>query len=123
MMDRVWPQRPKGLTERSYRKYMAKQKKVTVNEVEFTLQSVSPIWYLDHNDACGMTGGKKKTASYMDGLFKNVVIAPKEVSNQGIAYFEATEDISTPEKLLGEIEFFLRSRDGSGAGAGKGTEA
>ena len=26
-----WPDRPKGLTERGYRKYMAKQKKVVVN--------------------------------------------------------------------------------------------
>lgn len=87
---------------------MAKQKTVTVNGTEYTLQSVSPTWYFDHNDKCGMTGGKRKTAEYIDGLFKNIVIAPKEVNTQGMSYFEEKEDISTPEKLMGEIESFLR---------------
>lgn len=107
-MAKIWPQKPKGLSERSYRKYMAKQKTVVVNGEEYTLQSVSPRWYLDHNDSCGMTGGKRNTAKYMDGIFKNVVIAPKEVNTKGMDYFEEKEDISTPEKLLGEIESFLR---------------
>lgn len=107
-MSKKWIQRPKGLSERSYRKYMAKQKKVTVNGTEYTLQSVSPTWYFNHNDECGMTGGKRKTAEYIDGLFKNVVISPKEVNTQGMSYFEDTDDIATPEKLMGEIESFLR---------------
>ncbi len=105
-----WLDRPKGLTERGYRKYMAKQKKVVVNGNEFVLQSVSPRWYFDLNDRCGMTGGKRKTAEYIDELFKNVVIDPKEVSTKGFDYFEEAEDILTPEKLLGEIESFLRGR-------------
>lgn len=33
---------------------MAKQKKVTVNGEEYTLQSVSPTWYFGVNDDCGM---------------------------------------------------------------------
>ena len=45
-----WPKRPKSLSERGYRKHMAKQKKVTVNGTEYTLQSVSPTWYYDTND-------------------------------------------------------------------------
>ena len=57
---------------------MAKQKKVVVNGNEFVLQSVSPRWYFDLNDRCGMTGGKRKTAEYIDELFKNVVIDPIE---------------------------------------------
>ena len=89
-----WPDRPKGLTERGYRKYMAKQKEVVVNGNKFMLQSVSPRWYFDLNDRCGMTGGKRKT----------------EVSTKGFDYFEEAEDILTPEKLLGEIESFLRGR-------------
>lgn len=105
-----WPDRPKGLTERGYRKYMAKQKEVVVNGNKFMLQSVSPRWYFDLNDRCGMTGGKRKTAEYIDELFKNVVIDPKEVSTKGFDYFEEAEDILTPEKLLGEIESFLRGR-------------
>ena len=105
-----WPDRPKGLTERGYRKYMAKQKEVVVNGNKFMLQSVSPRWYFDLNDRCGMTGGKRKTAEYIDELFKNVVIDPKEVSTKGFDYFVEAEDILTPEKLLGEIESFLRGR-------------
>ena len=105
-----WPDRPKGLTERGYRKYMAKQKEVVVNGNKFMLQSVSPRWYFDLNDRCGMTGGKRKTAEYIDELFKNVVIDPKEVSTKGCDYFEEAEDILTPEKLLGEIESCLRGR-------------
>ena len=105
-----WPDRPKGLTERGYRKYMAKQKEVVVNGNKFMLQSVSPRWYFDLNDRCGMTGGKRKTAEYIDELFKNVVIDPKEVSTKGFDYFEEAEDILTSEKLLGEIESFLRGR-------------
>lgn len=105
-----WPDRPKGLTERGYRKYMAKQKEVVVNGNKFMLQSVSPRWYFDLNDRCGMTGGKRKIAEYIDELFKNVVIDPKEVSTKGFDYFEEAEDILTPEKLLGEIESFLRGR-------------
>ena len=105
-----WPDRPKGLTERGYRKYMAKQKEVVVNGNKFMLQSVSPRWYFDLNDRCGMTGGKRKTAEFIDVLFLNVVIVPKEVSTKGFDYFEEAEDILTPEKLLGEIESFLRGR-------------
>ena len=77
---------------------MAKQKTVIVNGTEYTLQSVSPSWYFGHNDANGMTGGKRDTAKYID------------VNTQGMAYFDAAEDIDTPEQLLREIESFLRGR-------------
>ena len=36
MAKKNWPERPKSLSERGYRKYMARQKKVTVNGTEFT---------------------------------------------------------------------------------------
>ncbi len=107
---RAWPDRLRGLSERSYRKYMARTEKVIVNGTEFTLQSVSPRFYFELNDSCGMTGGKKKTAEYIDRLFKNVVIEPKEVSMQGLGYFEESEDIDTAEKLLSKVESFLRER-------------
>ena len=90
MNRKNWPQRPKSLSERGYRKYMAKTKKVTVNGHEFELQSVSPSWYYDFNDECGNTGsGKRKSAKYMDGMFKNCVISPPEVKAQGMEYFDA----------------------------------
>lgn len=89
---------------------MARTKTVQVNDMDFTLQSVSPRFYYDVNDSCGMTGGKKNTAEYMDKMLKNVVIEPKEVSVKGLAYFDETEDIDTSEKLLKEMESFLRER-------------
>ena len=104
-----WPSRPKSLSERGYRKFMAKQKEVTINGQKFTLQSVSPSWYYDFNDECGNTGGKRKSAKYMDGMFRNCVIAPAEVKAEGMAYFDEKEDLSTAEKLIAAIEQFLRS--------------
>ncbi len=102
---------------------MAKTKNITINGMEFKLQSVSPTWYLDLNDKCGITSSRPKTADYMDGLFKNVVISPKEVQNEGMGYFDALEDLSTPEKLLKEIESFLRGRERSGRSAEKSQTA
>lgn len=106
----AWPRKPKSLTERGYRKYMAKQTKVTVEEQEYTLQSVSPSWYFQTNDDCGMTGGKgRDTVRYLDTMFKNVVIAPAEVATGGMSYFDEKEDVKTPEKLIKAIEQFLRN--------------
>ena len=88
---------------------MAKTREVTVNGQSFTLQSVSPSWYYDFNDECGNTGGgKRKSAKYMDGMFKNCVISPPEIKAQGMDYFDANEDLKTAEKLISAIEQFLR---------------
>ena len=94
---------------------MAKTKKVTVNGQEFELQSVSPSWYYDFNDECGNTGsGKRKSAKYMDGMFKNCVISPPEVKAQGMEYFDEKEDLKTPEQqaeLANVVRFAIdRSR-------------
>lgn len=107
--NKNWRQKPKSLSERGYRKYMAKQKNVTVNGQEFTLQSVSPSWYYDLNDECGNTGsGRHKSVKYMDTMFRNCVIKPAEVAGGGMSYFDEKEDLKTPEALLKEIESFLR---------------
>ena len=87
---------------------MAKTKDVTIEGQSFTLQSVSPTWYFDTNDECGMTGGKRNTSKYLDTMFKNVVISPPEVSKQGLQYFDDKDDVKTPEKLIKAIEDFLR---------------
>ena len=109
MEMKLWPDRPKGLSERSYRKYMAKQKKITIEETDYTLQSVSPKWYYDLNDRCGMTGGKKNTAGYIDELLKNVVVEPAEVRTQGLNYFNEIDDgIFISEMLVKQVESFLR---------------
>ena len=87
---------------------MSKTKDVTINNMKFTLQSVSPTWYYDFNDECGNTGGKRKSAKNMDGMFKNCVTFPPEVKAQGMAYFDENDDLSTAEKLIAAIEQFLR---------------
>lgn len=110
MSAKNWPKRPKSLSEKGYRKYMAKTKDVTINGQKFTLQSVSPTWYYNFNDECGNTGGgKRKSVKYMDGMFRNCVVSPPEVKADGMAYFDEQEDLSTAEKLIAEIETFLRS--------------
>lgn len=89
---------------------MAKTKEITIGEQKFTLQSVSPSWYYDYNDECGNTGsGKRKSAKYMDGMFKNCVVAPAEVKAKGMEFFDDNEDLKTAEKLISAIEQFLRS--------------
>lgn len=89
---------------------MAKTKEVTIGDQKFTLQSVSPSWYYDFNDECGNTGsGKRKSAKYMDGMFKNCVTSPPEVKAMGMEYFDERDDLRTPEKLIAAIEQFLRS--------------
>lgn len=90
---------------------MARQSEKTINGTKYTLQSVSPQWYMEINDEYGMTGGKRDTAGYIDTLFKNVVVSPKEVATEGIGYFNKSNDIDTTEKLLKEIESFLRERE------------
>lgn len=89
---------------------MARQKMVSINGVDYKLQSVSPSWYIGINDKYGMTGGKKNTVGYMDDLLKNVVVEPKEVQSNGIKYFDDADDVSSLEALFTEIEFFLRGR-------------
>lgn len=89
---------------------MAKTKEITINDQKFELQSVSPSWYYDVNDECGNTGsGKRKSAQYMDKMFRNCVISPPEIKAQGMDYFDEKDDLSTAEKLIQAIEKFLRN--------------
>ncbi|MBS1384428.1 MULTISPECIES: hypothetical protein [Intestinimonas] len=101
---------------------MARHETVNVLGVDYELQSVSPQWYFEQNDRCGMTGsGTRDTARYMDILFKNVVVSPAAVTAKGLKAFEEAEDIETPELLIREIERFLRPGKRSGAGTAPGT--
>lgn len=91
--------------------------------VEYELQSVTPQWYFEQNDKCGMTGsGTRDTARYMDIMFKNVVISPSYVASKGLKAFEEAEDIETPELLIREIERFLRPGKKSGGSTAPGRE-
>ena len=110
---------PPTISERWFRAKMARTEKTNVNGQDFTLQSVSPKWYYEQNSRYGMSGEKRDLYGYMDTMFKNVVVSPPEVAAKGMLAFEAKEDIETPEKLIQEIERFLRP----GTAASKGTAA
>lgn len=100
---------PPRMSERWFKQFMARTETITIGDLEVTLQSVPPQWYVNHNDRCGMTGnGNRDTYKYMDGLFKNAVVSPPALANAGMKYFEDMEDIETPELLVREIEGFLR---------------
>ena len=91
---------------------MARTKKVTVNNVEYTLQSVTFTWYSNLTDLyINPASGRKNTAKYADALIKGCVTAPAEVAKQGLKYFDDQEDLATPGELVREIENFLGERD------------
>lgn len=56
-----------------------------------------------------LTALQGESAKYMDGMFKNCVVAPAEVKAKGMEYFDDNEDLKTAEKLIAAIEQFLRS--------------
>ena len=91
---------------------MARTKKVTVNNTEYTLQGVTFTWYSNLTDLyINPVSGRKNTAKYADALIKGCVTAPAEVAKQGLKYFDDQEDLATPGELVREIENFLGERD------------
>lgn len=93
---------------------MARQKTVTVNDVEYTFQSVNFSWYSNLTDLyINPAHGRKNTAKYTDALIKGCVIAPAEVAKAGLKFFDDQDDLATPGELVREIEAFLAERGGS----------
>lgn len=90
---------------------MARQKTITVNGVEYTLQSVTFSWYSNLTDLyINPANGRKNTAKYADSLIRGCVTAPAEVAKGGIKYFDEQDDLATPSELVREIENFLAER-------------
>lgn len=101
---------------------MARQKIVTVNGVDYTLQSASFSWYTNLTDLyVRPNSGRKNTAKYADSLIKGCVIAPLEVAKGGVKFFDDQDDIATPSELVREIENFLSERAEPGGSAEKST--
>ena len=91
---------------------MARTKKTTINNVEYTFQSVTFSWYSNLTDLyINPASGRKNTDQYADALIKGCVTAPAEVAKQGIKYFDEQEDLATPGELVREIENFLGERN------------
>lgn len=117
-MSKAWPNRPKSMSERGYRKYMAKTKTIDIYGLKVTLQSVSAQSYLQAIDRYGVGTNRKDTEGYQDWLLKNIVVMPRELANDGVAYF--SDDLASLLKLVTEIDRFLvdppqRQSTGSGA--------
>ena len=93
---------------------MARTKTVTVNGVDYQLQSVTFSWYSNLTDLyINPANGRKNTAKYADALIKGCVTAPAEVAKGGIRYFDEQDDLATPGELVREIENFLSERSKS----------
>ena len=91
---------------------MARTKKITVNNVEYTLQSVTFTWYSNLTDLyINPAHGRKNTAKYTDALIKGCVTKPAEVAKAGLKFFDDQDDIATPSELVREIENFLAERN------------
>lgn len=107
MKNKNWPDRPKGLTEKGYRKHMAKTGELKVRGKTFEVQKVSPRWYYGLSDR-HLVNGKRNTAGYADELLKNTITAPSEIKVEGLDYFNE-DDLGLVEDLVNEIESFLKS--------------
>lgn len=93
---------------------MARTKTVIVNDVEYSLQSVTFSWYSNLTDLyINPANGRKNTAKYADALIKGCVTAPAEVAKQGLKFFDEEDDLTTPGELVREIETFLSERSKS----------
>lgn len=93
---------------------MARQKTVTIDGVDYQLQSVTFTWYSNLTDLyINPANGRKNTAKYADALIKGCVVSPAEVAKGGIKYFDEQEDLATPGELVREIENFLGERNKS----------
>ena len=90
---------------------MARTKTINVNDVEYTLQSITFSQYSNLTDLyINPANGRKNTAKYADLLIKSCVIAPSEVAKHGLKHFDANDDLATPGELVREIENFLAER-------------
>lgn len=101
---------------------MARTKVVTVNGVDYKLQSVNFSWYSNLTDLyITPAHGRKNTAKYVNALIQGCVVEPADVAKAGVRYFDEQDDLATPGELVREIENFLAERgEPSGSGtAGK----
>ena len=101
---------------------MARQKTITIEGVDYQLQSANISWYTNLTDLyIRPASGRKNTAKYADALIKGCVIAPAEVAKGGLKFFDEQDDIATPGELVREIENFLSERAEPSGGKEKST--
>lgn len=83
---------------------MSKQKKVTINGKEFTLQHPGVRWYVKTTDVCKNHLGVLQNEKYIDAIFENVVVDPV------VKMDDFDDDYETMNKLVLEVERFLKGQ-------------
>lgn len=100
---------------------MARTKEITVNGVDYKLQSVNFTWYSNLTDLyVNPAHGRKNTAKYADALIKGCVVSPADVAKNGLKHFDEQDDLVSPGELVREIENFLAERTGPSSGGETG---
>ncbi len=94
---------------------MARQEKVIIDGVEYTLQHPGAVWYLDMNDRCRGPHGLKMLP-YAKEVLEHVVIEPR------LSVEDFDDDLAALEKLLSEVEKFLRRKKKQSNNKAKGQE-
>ena len=87
---------------------MSKPSTYKINGVDYTLQGASPRWVMEQSDKYGVGTPRVDTAGYIDVMLRNCVINPPAVRQRGLDFFDEIGDLSTPEKLIAQIERYLR---------------
>ena len=80
------------------------QKKITIDNIEYTLQKIPFRSYLEMEDRCTNRNGQLQKASYLTELFKHCVVSHKVT----LESFDG--DFGAASELAGEIEAFLKSK-------------
>lgn len=84
-----------------------KQKKVTIGNIEYTLQHPGIGWYLDTTSNATTANGIPHQGMLYRAYLEHVVVDPKK----NIEDFDNMEDgFSHLQKLVGECERFLRNQ-------------
>lgn len=86
---------------------MSRTTTVTIDEKDYTLQSVSPSWFYETIDDCGVGTDNQDSKKYINELLKNVVVSPAEIKSEGLKYFDKDDNVGTVKKLIKEINRFL----------------
>lgn len=84
---------------------ITEQKKIRINEVEYTLQNVSSKWYIEMVERCSDKDGKIISSKYMTELLTNVIVIPKLT----IADFDGR--LKVLKALVKECEKFINGDD------------
>ena len=83
-------------------------KDIRINGLDITIQKIPMSSALELQDRYNIGTAQARTPAYMSALFKETVIAPREIAKYGMDFFDDRFDGDTPLLLLQEIQTFLQ---------------